>query len=49
MFVCNVSLNKSKIFKIFMYILIALIIIAVLFGIYSLVNKSKRNFVNTNC
>ena len=46
MFVCNVSLNKSKIFKIFMYILIALIIIAVLFGIYSFVNKSKRNFVN---
>lgn len=45
MFVCNVSLNKSKLFKILMYIIIAIVIIAVIFGIYSFINKSKRNFV----
>lgn len=46
MFVCNVSLNKSKILKILMYIFIIILIISVIFGIYSLINKSKRNFVN---
>lgn len=46
MFVCNVSLNKSKIFKIIIYIVIAAIIISAIFGIYSLVNKSKKNFVD---
>ena len=46
MFICNISLNKSKIFKIFLYIFIAILIMAVIFGIYSFINKSKRNFVN---
>jgi len=46
MFICNISLNKSKIFKIFLYIFIAILIMAVIFGIYSFINKSKRNFVD---
>ena len=46
MFVCNVSLNKSKVFKIFIYIVIGIIIVSAIFGIYSLVNKSNKNFVD---
>lgn len=46
MFICNISLSKSKIFKILLYIFVALLIIAVIFGIYSFINRFKRNFVN---
>lgn len=46
MFVCNISFNKSKMFKIIIYIIIAVIIISAIFGIYSLINKSKKNFVD---
>ena len=46
MFICNVSLNKSKIYKILLWIFVVILIIAVIFGIYSFINKSKRNFVD---
>ena len=43
MFVCNVKLNRAKIFKI---IIILVIIISLLFLIYSKIVKSQKQFVN---
>ena len=48
MFVFNVSIKKSKALKIFICIVSATIIISLIFGIYSLRNKTKREFVNYN-
>lgn len=45
MFICNLSLNKSKL-KIIIWILAAFIIVSIIFGIYTLANSSKANFVN---
>ena len=46
MFICNLSLNKSKLKKIIIWILAAFIIVSIIFGIYTLANSSKANFVN---
>lgn len=46
MFVCNVSLSKSKLFKIMIYLLITFVIICIIFGIYSITTKSQKCFVN---
>lgn len=46
MFICNVSLNKSKFVKVLIYVVIAVIIISAIFGIYSFINKSKGKFVD---
>lgn len=46
MFICNLSLNKSKLKKIIIWILAAVVILSIIFGIYTLANSSKANFVN---
>lgn len=46
MFICNFSLNKSKLKKILIWILAGIVILSIIFGIYTLASNSKVNFVN---
>ncbi len=46
MFICNFSLNKSKLLKIIIWFLAVIVILSIIFGIYTLANSSKENFVN---